>query len=131
MNRYLLLVLAALGTIGLATVYGVDLSRDALQQSPDDTGEVVRSVQDTATNELTGIEAAGQNVIPQTSEEGLARSRDLPGTQVQNVQAETTPPATTVSPDPAVFPEQNLEAVQPVAPATPPATDQDPIPALW
>ena len=133
MNRYLLLVLATLGIVGLATVYGVDRSRDAVQQVTDDVGEVVTSVQSDTAGESTGIEGAGQNVVRQTSEEGLARSRELPNAQVQTTQAERTPPDTTViiEPEEVVFPEQNLEAVQPVEPVTPATTNQDPIPALW
>lgn len=131
MNRYMLLVLAALGAIGLVTVYGVDQSRDAVQQVTDNSRAVVNSAQNNAAEEPGSIEEAGQNVTRQTSEEGLARSRNLPSAQGQNVQAETTPPEPVVPEAEVVFPEQNLEAVQPVAPVSPPPTDQDPIPALW
>lgn len=128
MNRYLMA--AVLSLVALATAYGVR-TQDGFRSAVNDARRTVSSVPTSAAEGQTGIESAGQNVLRQTSEEGLQRLRDQPAAVGQTTPMDPTPPATEtdVETEPATFPDPDIPAA-PVTPQPQPA-DQDAIPALW
>ncbi len=126
MNRYLLIALLTL--LGISTVYGVS-TRDGLREVANDARRTISSTPTNASEELSGIESAGQNVIRQTSEEGLRSPRGAVRATGQTVPGTGVVPND--APSVAEFPEQTLEPVQPVVPAETRPNDQDAIPALW
>lgn len=128
MNRYLLITLFAL--LGMSTVYGVS-TRNGLRELVDDARRPVSSTPTNASEGAAGLESAGQNIIRQTSEEALRSPRGDVQAEGQTVPSPTDAQVTANDPPTAEFPEQNLEAVQPVAPAETQPSNPDAIPALW
>lgn len=129
MNRYMLGAL--LGLISLLTAYGIGNSQDFVRQIPRASRNAVSSAPTAAAEaELTGVAAAGQNVTRQTSEQGLQQSRQAPAAVSQTTAADGAEAQIEMVGE-AEFPEQNLDNVQPVAPANPEPVNQDAIPALW
>lgn len=129
MNRYLLITLFAL--LGISTAYGVS-TRSGLREFMDDARSPVSSTPTSASEGRTGLESAGQNIIRQTSEEALDSPRENVQAEGQTVPAAPTDAQVTANEPPtAEFPEQNLDAVQPVAPADTQPNNPDAIPALW
>ena len=129
MNRYVLA--AVLGAIAFLTLLGIGNSQDMLRRSRNSLSATPSSAAES--NNLTGIDSAGQNVLRQTSPEAIER---LP-----NVADGTTPQPTlnpgatepTSPTDPNATPPVPPSTAPPPTPApeTPPPTDQEAIPALW
>ncbi|HEY9889546.1 MAG TPA: hypothetical protein V6D02_14170 [Candidatus Obscuribacterales bacterium] len=123
MNRYLLGALV--GLISLLTIYGVGNSRDLVQQSR----EAVSANPTAASEGLTGIEGAGQNVTRQIGSDGVPVSSQSNDTFISGSDASGTTPAVEPTTRPAEPVAPATPTVQPVTPTVPP--QQDAIPALW
>ncbi|NER79231.1 MAG: hypothetical protein F6K42_06535 [Leptolyngbya sp. SIO1D8] len=129
MSRYLLGAL--LGIIALFTLYGVSNSQNLVQQITRGTraSRNAISANPAAAEPLSDVERAGQNVIRQTSAEGLEEARETVADQTV-----TAPETDTAAEQQAQETNQPEQAATPApetpAPATP-APNPDAIPALW
>lgn len=132
MNRYILG--AILGLITVFTIYGLENSGELFQRTTQSATDTISATPSSAADS-SGIESAGQNVLRQTSPEGLEGVTSAPNDTGEFTQTPTTvPPVSpnTGTPAPQTVPPQTtIPPTQPTTPATSSTANQDAIPALW
>ena len=126
MNRYLLA--AVLGAIAFLTLLGIGNSQDLLRRSRSSISATPSSA--ATSDNLAGIDGAGQNVLRQTSPEAISILAD--GTPAQpTLNPGATDPNAPTPTDPNATPPVPPSTTPPATPETPPPNDQEAIPALW
>ena len=131
MSRYL--VGALLGLIAVLTLYGVGSSQNVWQQIGRGTRasrESISAIPASAANGAPSIDQAGQNVVRQTSLDGIQQAQNTTPPETQTAQGQSTTPETSTAAEGTAPQPQPASPAAATAPSTP-QTNPDAIPALW